>query len=263
MLSKNKIKLIRSLDQKKNRLAHGLFVAEGKKMVLDLIRSGFFPEEIFATVELVNELKDIGKELISLAGKNELEKISFLKSTPDIIALFRIPERNLDWNEIINSFSLLLDSVQDPGNLGTIIRTADWFGIKNLICSEDTVDLYNPKTIQSTMGAFARVKVHYLPLNNFLAEAKIQQIPILGAFMEGENLYKTDLPLNGIVVLGNEGSGISKETEQFISRRISIPTYPVSGSGSESLNVAVAASIICAEFRRRVMIKDLSSQKRH
>jgi len=160
MLSKNKIKLIRSLDLKKNRLAEKLFVAEGKKIVFDLIQSHLSPAEVFCTKDIAAEIVNVESGLISVVGKNELERISSLKSTPEIIALFRIPQVTFDWNEITTDLTLVLDAVQDPGNLGTIIRTADWFGIKNIICSEDTVDLYNSKTVQSTMGAIGRVKVH-------------------------------------------------------------------------------------------------------
>jgi len=253
MFSKNKIKLIHSLDLKKNRSTEGLFVAEGKKLVLDLLSSKLHPFEIFCTPELAADLSKIDNKLISITTKDELKKISSLKSTPDIIALFKIPEITLQWDEIINDLTLVLESVQDPGNLGTIIRTADWFGIKNIVCSEDTADLYNSKTVQSTMGAIARVKVHYLSLREFLSGAQKHNLPIYGTFMEGENIYKIDLPSNGIVIMGNEGKGISKESEALIDKKISIPYYPDSDNRSESLNVAVAASIICAEFRRRLM----------
>jgi TrmH family RNA methyltransferase len=253
MLLKNKIKLIRSLDLKKNRSSEGLFVAEGKKIVSDLLNSEIAPVEIFCTAELANQLNGIDDRLISVAGKSELEKISSLKSTPDIIALFRIPETTMQWDELTNDLTLVLDSIQDPGNLGTIVRTADWFGIKNIVCSEDCADLYNPKTVQSTMGAISRVKVHYLPLKEFLQAAREKDLPVYGTFMEGENVYKTDLSANGLVIMGNEGKGISKEIESFTNRKISIPYYPDSGKRSESLNVAIAASIICAEFRRRVI----------
>jgi TrmH family RNA methyltransferase len=251
MLSKNKIKLIRSLDQKKNREAEGLFAAEGRKMVLDLIRSHYLPVEIFCIPELAGEIGNLVPDLISVTPKKELERISSLKSTPDIIALFAIPVAALDWEEIQNDLTLVLDSVQDPGNLGTIIRTADWFGIKNVVCSEDTVDVYNPKVIQSTMGAIARVKTHYLDLNDFLSEVKNRKLEIFGTFMEGENVYKTNLPKKALVIMGNEGKGISSSIEQYINKRISIPAFPSADHGLESLNVAVAASIICSEFRRR------------
>ena len=251
MLSKSKIRLIRSLELKKNRLAERLFVAEGKKMVFDLIESHLSPFEVFCTKDIAAEIVHVDSRFISVVVKDELKRISSFKSAPEIIALFRIPEVTFDWNEITNDLTLVLDAVQDPGNLGTIVRTADWFGIKNIICSKDSVDLYNSKTVQSTMGAIGRVKVHYLELKNFLSEARKQEIPIYGTFMEGENLFTTELTSTGIIVMGNEGKGISKELEDYFSGKISIPRFPAINNRSESLNVAVAASIICAEFRRR------------
>ena len=257
MLSKNKIKLIRSLNLKKNRLASGLFIAEGKKLVLDLLQSGIAVSEVFCTQTITSELTGYKNDLIiEVINAEELSRISFLKTTPDIVALLYIPMPVIDWSEIKNNLTLVLDTIQDPGNLGTIVRLADWFGIRNIICSEECADLYNPKVIQSTMGAFARVKVHYLPLDNFLNWAKELNIPIYGTFMEGENLFKCDLTTNGLVVMGNEGNGISDKTATFISRKISIPSYPPGTTTSESLNVAIATSVVCSEFRRRIICKD-------
>jgi TrmH family RNA methyltransferase len=257
VLSKNKIKLIRSLDLKKNRLATGLFIAEGKKLVFDLLQSEFSISEIFCSKLIAPELINFRKNLkIEVIDKEELSRISFLKTTPEIVAVLNIPESAIDWVEIKENLTLVLDAVQDPGNLGTIVRLADWFGIHNIVCSEDCADLYNPKVIQSTMGAFARVKVHYTSLTEFMNQAKELNIPIYGTFMEGENLYKCDLTANGLIVMGNEGKGISDESAMFISRRINIPSYPPGIVTSESLNVAIATSVICAEFRRRIICKD-------
>jgi len=257
VLSKNKIKLIRSLDLKKNRLTSGLFVAEGKKLVFDLLASEIAVSEIFCTKLIYSELinyKNISE--IEVVEKEELAKISFLKTTPEIVAVFKIPESVIDWNEIKSDLTLVLDSIQDPGNLGTIVRLADWFGIRNIICSEESADLYNPKVIQSTMGGFARVKVHYVPLNEFLKQAKQLNIPVYGTFLEGENLFKCDLTAYGIIVMGNEGNGISNITKTYISRKIHIPSFPTGTATSESLNVAIATSVICAEFRRRIICTD-------
>jgi len=257
VLSKNKIKLIRSLDQKKNRLTSGLFVAEGKKLIFDLLASEIAVSEIFCTKLIYSELincKNISK--IEVIEKEELARISFLKTTPEIVAVFKIPESLIDWNEIKSDLTLVLDSIQDPGNLGTIVRLADWFGIRNIICTEDSADLYNPKVIQSTMGGFARVKVHYVPLDKFLEQAEKLNIPVYGTFLEGENLFKCDLTANGIIVMGNEGNGISDITKTYISRKIHIPSFPTGTTTSESLNVAIATSVICAEFRRRIICKD-------
>ena len=257
MLSKNKIKLIRSLELKKNRLATGLFVAEGKKLVIDLIRSGIVVSEIYCTKSIAAELISYQNDLkVEVADKEELSRISFLKTTPEIVAVLEIPTIVIDWDEINDNLTLVLDAIQDPGNLGTIVRLADWFGIRNIICSEECADLYNPKVIQSTMGAFARVMVHYVSLPGFLNRAKELNIPIYGAFLEGENLYKCDLTANGLIVMGNEGNGISDTASNYISRKINIPSYPSGVKTSESLNVAIATSVICSEFRRRIICKD-------
>lgn len=252
MLTKRKISLIHSLVLKKNRLIEGLFVAEGKKLVMDLMGSQLNLHEVFCTEEALSGLADVKFDLITVLKKREMERISALKSVADVIALVRIPQYNMIWEEIRDGLSLVLDSVQDPGNLGTIVRLADWFGIKNVICSEDCADLFNPKTVQATMGAIARVKVHYEPLEDFLSNAVKVNIPVYGTFLEGENIYNAGLTFNGIVVMGNEGQGITEKYEQFISRKICIPSYPEGAAGSESLNVAVAAAIVCSEFRRRV-----------
>jgi len=257
VLSKNKIKLIRSLELKKNRLATGLFVAEGKKLVIDLIRSGIVVSEIYCTKSIAAELISYQNDLkVEVADKEELSRISFLKTTPEIVAVLEIPTIVIDWDEINDNLTLVLDAIQDPGNLGTIVRLADWFGIRNIICTEDSADLYNPKVIQSTMGGFARVKVHYVPLDKFLEQAEKLNIPVYGTFLEGENLFKCDLTANGIIVMGNEGNGISDITKTYISRKIHIPSFPTGTTTSESLNVAIATSVICAEFRRRIICKD-------
>ena len=257
VLSKNKIKLIKSLDLKKNRSITGLFIAEGKKLVFDLLKSKISPAELFCTKLIAAEITSLKYDIkIEIVDKEGLSRISFLKTTPDIVAVFNIPKSEINWNEISEDLTLVLDAIQDPGNLGTIIRLADWFGIRNIICSEDSADLYNPKVIQSTMGAFARVKVHYVSLPGFMNRAKQSNIPIYGTFLEGENLYKCDLTANGLVIMGNEGNGISEDTASYISRKINIPSYPSGVTTSESLNVAMATSIICSEFRRRSICRD-------
>ncbi len=253
MLSKNKIKLIRSLELKKNRTATALFVAEGKKLVFDLLQSEIGISEVFCTEtigrELIRRKSDLNVEIVD---KEELSRISFLKTTPEIVALCRMPKSVIDWEEILLDMTLVLDTIQDPGNLGTIVRLADWFGIRNIICSEESADLFNPKVVQSTMGSIARVKVHYGSLPGFLSRAREMNIPVYGTYLEGDNIYNCDLKGNGLVVMGNEGNGISGEIETYISRKINIPSFPTGVKTSESLNVAMAASIICAEFRRRI-----------
>jgi RNA methyltransferase, TrmH family len=255
MLPKHKIRLIRSLALKKNRYNEGLFVAEGEKAVFDLIKSQLTLREAFCTNDIVTKLVRVNPDRITILKEGEMERISTLKSAPKVIALFEIPKYELNWAEIKEGLSIALDSVQDPGNIGTIVRLADWFGIHNIICSEDCADLFNPKTVQATMGAIACIKVHYLSVSDFLSEARQLNIPIYGTFIEGENLFSADLSQNGIIVMGNEGKGISKEITALVSNSISIPSYPKGNQGSESLNVAVAASIVCAEFRRRIIDK--------
>ena len=256
VLSKNKIKLIRSLDQKKNRTATGLFVAEGKKLIFDLLQSDVAVSEIFCLKILADEVNNRHSGLkIEIVDKEDLSRISFLKTAPEIIALFFIPKSEIDWNEIKNGLTLVLDSVQDPGNLGTIVRLADWFGIRNIICSEEVVDLFNPKVVQSTMGALGRVKVHYVSLPGFFDHVKWLDIPVYGTYLEGENIYNCHLTSTGIIFFGNEGSGISDAAAIYISKRITIPSYPQGAVTSESLNVAIAASIICSEFRRQTNCK--------
>lgn len=263
MLSKNKIKLIRSLELKKNRLSTGLFVAEGTKLVIDLLNSDVGISEIFSTYAVMPELMKYKCDCrIEQVSEEEMARISFLKSTPEILALCRIPRQVINWDEIQNGLTLVLDTIQDPGNLGTIVRLADWYGIKNIVCSEETADLYNPKVIQSTMGAFARVRVHYLALPAFLQKANQLNLPVYGTFLEGENLYSSDLTANGLIIMGNEGKGLSDDATACVTRKVSIPSYPPGVITSESLNVAIATAIVCSEFRRRVICKgERSSQQ--
>ena len=229
MLSKNQIKFIKSLSQKKYRDESGCFLAEGNKLVADLLP--YFDCELL------------------LDEPEEIERVSLLKNPQQKLAVFRQPQYQLDFPSLSGKLSLALDCIQDPGNLGTIIRIADWFGIENIICSRETADVYNPKTVQATMGALSRVKVHYTDLPVFLKQNKT--LPVYGAFLNGENIYTENLTPEGLIVMGNEGNGISEKIEPFISKRLYIPSYPLNQPTSESLNVAAATAIICAEFRRR------------
>ncbi len=253
VLSKNKIKLIRSLELKKNRAAAGLFVAEGEKMIFDLLQSGIEISELFYTKELEKlVLNTKSSAVLELVSKEEISRISFLKTPSNIVAICKIPIAEINWNTLKNELTLVLDEIQDPGNLGTIIRLADWFGIRTIICSENSADLYNPKVIQSTMGGFARVNVHYTNLENLLDQALKLRIPIYGTFLEGENIYTAEIGESGIVIMGNEGNGISPNLASKISRKLTISSYPTDQPTSESLNVAIATAIVCAEFRRRI-----------
>ncbi len=243
MLSKNKIKLINSLATKKYRYKNRLFVAESPKLVSDLTKSDLTIVEIFCTEKFQSAFADFNPILVSPA---ELKKISFLQHPQGVLALIKIPENKFTE---INDLTLALDNIQDPGNLGTIIRIAHWYGIKNIVCSEGTVDLYNPKTIQSSMAAFAFTNIIYTPLKEYL---KKLQKPVYGALMTGKNVYKQSLSSDAVLVVGNEGNGISSELLPFITHPLSIPDFPEGEAIIDSLNVSMATAILCSEFRRRL-----------
>jgi len=240
MLSKNQIKLITSLKQKKFRNEHQLFVAEGEKIILELLNSKFQLHQLF-TATLNFDVSDVLQTIIT---PKELIKISFLKTPNDALAVFKIPKPEpIDFSKLI----VALDNVRDPGNLGTIIRLCDWFGVTDLVCNLETVDCFNPKVIQATMGSIARVNMSYLDLKSFLSERK--ETVKIGAFMDGESVYDKNLPNTGILVLGNEANGISKEVESQITERIFIPRFG-DLKAAESLNVANATAILLSEFKR-------------
>ena len=238
MLSKNQIKLIRSLELKKNRKRENLFVAEGPKVVGDLLKAGFHPHSIFSTQPHDNA---------QTVTEDELRRISFLQHPQEVLALFEIsPTSSLQLPP--SSLSLALDGIQDPGNLGTIIRIADWFGISTIFCSQDTADCYNPKVVQATMGSIAHVNIVYGDLVKLLSETTL---PVYGTLLDGENIYQQELTKEGIIVMGNEGNGISQEVRPLITHRLLIPNFSTQGETAESLNVAIATAITCSEFRRR------------
>jgi TrmH family RNA methyltransferase len=253
MLSKNKIKLIKSLGQKKYRTETRLFLAEGNKLVADLLPY-FDCELLAATDPWLAEQKHVQAAELIRVNQDDIDRASLLKNPQQVVGVFRQAGSILDPNHLKDKLSLALDGVQDPGNLGAIIRLADWFGIESIICSPDTADVYNPKTIQATMGAIARVQVHYAPLPDFIREmiTEDRDFPVYGAFLDGENIYRQALTPRGLVVMGNEGNGISPETGSLIAHKIYIPSYPENRKTSESLNVALATAIVCAEFRRRM-----------
>ncbi|MET3046834.1 TrmH family RNA methyltransferase [Flavobacterium covae] len=240
MLSKNQIKLVSSLQQKKYRKEYGLFLAEGIKVIRELLESKFELEYLYMTENLFEELPAKFKMLVSVA---ELNKMSALSTANNCLALFRIPK-----DQLLKETGLIvaLDNIRDPGNLGTIIRLCDWFGVAQIVCTKETVDLYNPKVVQATMGSIARVDVHYIDLESFLSTTKL---PIYGAFMEGNNIYKEELSKQGIIVLGNEANGISKKIENKVSHKIAIPQFG-DLQKTESLNVATATAIVLSEFKR-------------
>ncbi|MDN3596746.1 TrmH family RNA methyltransferase [Zunongwangia endophytica] len=240
MVSKSQIKLITSLGQKKYRQKNGLFVVEGIKVIRELLNSDFQLEKLFASEAIF----DISEDQFVLADERELKKITFLKTPQTALALFKIPQPKL---ETLDDLTIALDGVRDPGNLGTIIRLCDWFGVKNLVCSKDTVDCYNPKVIQSSMGSITRVNVIYENLAEFLQD---QDLVTYGTFMEGENVYQKQLQEKSVLVMGNEANGITSEIEKLISEKISIPQFGQSQE-TESLNVATATAIFLSEFRRK------------
>lgn len=239
MISKNQIKWIRQLEQKKFRKRDGLFVAEGPKIVGDLMRR-YKPHTVFATSDWEGSV-DVN------VSDDELRKISFLQHPQQVLAVFPIPTvtSSIDTTQLY----LALDGIQDPGNLGTIIRIADWFGIKTIFCSQDTVDAYNPKVVQATMGSIARVEVVYTNLAELFTSLPAD-FPVYGTLLDGENLYSKQLSAAGMIIMGNEGNGISQPIRPFVHHRLLIPQYS-EGDTAESLNVAIATAITCAEFRRR------------
>ncbi len=236
MLSKSQIKLITSLKQKKYRLQHGFFVVEGIKTIKELLQSNLMLHALYTTETFNIDAKD---EI--LISETELKRISFLATPNNALAIFKIPK-----SKAINvkGLVLALDAVRDPGNLGTIIRLCDWFGVKDLVCSKETVDCYNPKVIQATMGSITRVNVSYVDLELFLNEV---DSTIYGAFMDGDTIYKTKLPDTGVLVMGNEANGVSNEIEAIINKKISIPRFG-DLQATESLNVATATAILLSEF---------------
>ena len=252
-LSKNKIKQIHSLELKKFRTSTHTFIAEGFKCVGELLKEGFKAQTIIATPDWQAPFsKSCFPEYIDVTD-DELRKASLLPHPQQVLGIFEIPDTHIDCN--LNDIAsedlcLCLDGIQDPGNLGTIIRTADWFGIRNIICSENTADAYSPKTVQATMGSIARVNIYYANLPSLLSSIN-KNIPIYGTLLDGKNIYESKLSHNGIIVMGNEGNGISAEIRQLLTDRLLIPPYPNDTPTAESLNVAIATSIICSEFRRR------------
>ena len=240
MVSKNQIKLITGLQQKKYRHEHELFLAEGVKVIRELLQSDFELEFLCQTEALFDEVPDSKKYIVT---ESELKKISALSAANNCLAVFKMPQPK---PLVSNGLIVALDDIRDPGNMGTIIRLCDWFGIEQLICSTETVDIYNPKVVQATMGSISRVSVHYMNLEKYLSETNL---PVFGTFMDGKNIYSETLPKEGIIVMGNEANGISATIEKTASNRLSIPRFG-NLKQAESLNVATATAIILSEFRR-------------
>lgn len=250
MISKNKIKYIRSLELKKNRNKEGLFVAEGHKVVDDLL--ALRPAMLLVATKEWLQGKHLNErtEVIEVT-EEELRKVSFLQHPQQVLAIFEQDSQN-DFNATevdVTELSLALDGVQDPGNLGTIIRIADWFGITHIYCSQETADVYNPKVVQATMGSIARVSVRYGDLQAFIDNLP-EGTPVYGTLLDGENIYQQELDNKGIIIMGNEGKGISPALAKKVNKRLLIPNFPEGRATADSLNVAIATAITCSEFRR-------------
>ena len=276
MISKNQIKYVRQLEQKKFRKAENLFIAEGHKVVGDLLAAGFRPHQLFATQEWLESNTPLlrgggargGGDIIEVTT-DELTKLSLQQHSQQVLALFPIPKAQPQISNLRSALplgiakksplgsaawqrqeiSILLDNVQDPGNLGTIIRVSDWFGIDTIFCSPGTVDAWNPKVVQATMGSIARVNIVYIEPDE-LFDALPADFPIYGTFLDGQNIYTQQLSSHGLIVMGNEGNGISDAVRARVTHKLLIPDFH-QGDTADSLNVAIATAITCSEFRRR------------
>jgi TrmH family RNA methyltransferase len=246
MISKSQISFIKSLHQKKIRKEHGLFIVEGLKSIQEFINSEYVVDSVYCTENLMPKLDNLSRKIKPVGiTESELSRISALSTPQAILAIVQIPQQtDLNIKKLDGSFILALDGVQDPGNLGTIIRTADWFGLNTILCSKDTAEVYNPKVVQASMGSLSRVNIIYTDLGDVFSKINI---PVYGALLDGKSIYETDFGQEGIILLGNEGNGISEYLIEKINYPITIPRY----GKAESLNVAISASIFCSELRRK------------
>ncbi len=255
MISKNKIRLLRSLALRKHREEEGLFLAEGDKIVRDLLEAGGWRVRyLFAKKEWIRKhealLPEEIEEVIPVSY-DELKRISFLKTPHNVVAAVELPAWPIPARAPAGELVLAFENIQDPGNLGTIVRTANWFGIRHIFCSPGSVDLFNPKVIQATMGAFLHTRVHYTPLEGLLVRSLAAGTPVYGTFLEGDSLYSAALPREAVVVFGNESKGISPTLAEKIPNHITIPPAAGENRITNSLNLSVSAAIVCAFFRRR------------
>ena len=256
MISQNKIKLFRALQLKKRRDAEGLFVAEGRKTVSDLMRGGLLCSYVAATPDLLPEFSSLCNSSADYveASADQIAEVSGLQTRSEVIAIFRKPVSSSEAASASfasNDLVLALDEIQDPGNLGTILRTADWFGIRTVVCSLTCADAYGPKAVQASMGALCRVVPVYVDLHRYLSDARQSDVPVYGTFLAGDNIYDSVLSRSGVILMGNEGRGVSPRNAELVSRKLFIPSYPPGAPTSESLNVSTATAIVCSEFRRR------------
>lgn len=245
-MTKAEIQHLRSLGDKRTRDAEGLFIAEGDKLVEEILSSHLRVRKVYTT------RSDMSGAVIEQIDRRDMERISALKTATTTIAVVEQPRHKLNISNLDGRLTLALDGVQNPGNLGTIIRLADWFGIEDILCTKECADCYNPKVVQATMGAILRVRVHYVDdLAAMLVSLRDKGTAIYGTLLDGQSIYTTELRQEGIIVMGNEGRGLSDACRAVVSHKLLIPPYPANGSTSESLNVAMATGIVLAEFRRR------------
>ena len=247
MLSKSQIGFVKSLHSKKFRKEHALFIVEGIKSVTEFLHSNYIVDTIYLTEAMLPKLGNLSKKFnVQQISSTDFKRISSLATPQEILALIKIPENSIiNHYNLSGNFSLVLDGVQDPGNLGTIIRTADWFGIENIICSEDTVEIYNPKVVQASMGSLSRMNIICTNLTDLLINCPV---PVYGAVLDGESVYKTNFGKEGVIILGNEGNGIRAEIRKLINQPVTIPLF----GRAESLNVAISAAIFCSEVKRNI-----------
>lgn len=253
MLSKNKIKLIQSLNRKKCRDELGVFLVEGNKMVEEALRSDFTIELIACSADYANLHPGISSRCAEMVitDNESIAKASLLQNPQEALAIVYQPQNAWPGINLQKELCLALDFIQDPGNLGTILRIADWFGISAVVCSENTVDVFNPKVVQASMGSVFRVKTFVTSLTSFFDLPAVENVPVYGTFLEGQNIYQQNLSNHGIIVLGNEGNGISEQISRRVTQKLLIPSFSIHANKPESLNVAIAAAICCSEFRRR------------
>jgi TrmH family RNA methyltransferase len=260
MLSNNRISFVKSLQQKKYRAEEGMFVAEGDKLVREYLQSSFEIDSVYGSTDwLQRHGKLIGSSTQSAgAAAKDLERMSSLVTAPEVLAVVKVPQYNIPVSQLFKGITLVLDGIRDPGNMGTIIRTADWFGVHRIIASDDCAEHWNPKVVQASMGSLTRVKIlnrelvtFFGELNGYASANALSVPPVYGTFMDGENVYSAPLSKDGMIVIGNEANGIRDTTMEFISSKISIPSFSTAAQKPESLNAAIAAALVLAEFCRR------------
>ena len=253
MLSKQITKIIQNLEKKKFREKYNLFKIEGEKLVAELLRSPLAVHAIIAYPEWIQANGHLlGKTQVLETDEKGMKAISNFQSLPHVMALAEIPNHPYHPDEVAGTLSLVLNGIQDPGNLGTILRIADWFGVSHLLCDRDCASIYNPKCVQASMGAIFRVHAYYLDLPETIRQLKTKGMPVFGTFLDGENIYTSPLPSQGLIIMGNEGKGIAEGIGQLADFRLTIPNFTPTGASSESLNVGVATGIILSEFKRRI-----------